>query len=235
MEKELSGSYPIVIDDRETGTINVAHEGLFWCFEATSELSADLVRLSVFGDEGEGYLGVMEPRDGKLRLKKRLSRSAVSAFPCPITHGGRQGAGHRIHIAAQPSGETVTQPIVIEDEDKPAELSSTECTNAPAAPAEEPEACLKDAETPCTAEPKASVPLVWRPCGCPCSYLSAMEAKQVFGSRSGVLEASDGEFIYLALPEDAELTAEQVRLFPGVSTILGKRHLVCRVKDGNLV
>lgn len=79
------------------------------------------------------------------------------------------------------------------------------------------------------------MPLVWRPCGCPCSYLSAMEAKQVFGSRSGVLEASDGQFIYLALPEDAELTAEQVRLFPGVSTILGKRHLVCRVKDGNLV
>lgn len=225
MEKELSGSYPIVIDDRETGTINVAHEGLFWCFEATSELSGDIVRLSVYGDGGEGYLGVMEPRDGQLRLKKRLSRSAVSSFPCPITHGGRQGSAHRVHIAEQPAGETKSAPIVIEEE--PAE---------PAACAETTDSSPTGAmpEQPCTEE-KVSAPLVWRPCGCPCSYLSAMEAKQVFGSRSGVLEANDGEFIYLALPEDPELTPDQVKLFPGVSVILGKRHLVCRVKDGNIV
>ncbi len=265
MEKEFTGTYPIFIDERETGIVSVAKEGLFWCFEAQSETVPDMVRLSVFGEGGEGYLGVMEPKDGLLWLRKKLSKSAVSGFPCPITHGGRKGMGQQAPRFPKMSAETVSAPIVPEPlpEEKPitgtmgSETSEAppeavhaakfvsptgaapECGSEPE-PEPEPPAC---AEEPAPETPKPpqepecphSPPLVWHPCGCPASYLNSVDAKQILGSRTGVLEASDDSFTYLAMPEDPELTPDQLRLFPGEALILGKSHLVCRVRNGNLV
>lgn len=243
MEKELSGSYPIVIDDRETGSLNVTREGLFWCFEATSEMSSDLVRLSVFGPNGdEGYLGVMAPENGLLRLRKKLSRSSLSAFPRSISYGGRRGSPAFRDIKsmeditteplpdepspeAQPSRENEHPPeMQLPQEDKPAPEDE---------PPPKPELSHKDKPAPEKQQmPPFPPPLVWRPCGCPCSYLASLEAKQIFGSRSGVLEARDDEYLYLALPEDDSFTREELLLFKGESIILGKRHLVCRIKNG---
>ncbi len=262
MEKEFTGTYPIFIDERETGTVSVAKEGLFWCFEAQSETVPDMVRLSVFGEGGEGYLGVMEPKDGLLWLRKKLSKSAVSGFPFPITHGGRKGVGQQF---PKMSAETVSAPIV--PEPLPEETSKIETMEAgtaerppeavhaakfesPTGPAHgceaepepepEPPACAEvpspeAPEPPQEPECPHSPPLVWHPCGCPASYLNSVDAKQILGSRAGVLEAKDDNFTYLAMPEDPELTPDQLRLFPGEALILGKRHLVCRVRNGNLV
>lgn len=259
MEKEFTGIYPIFIDERETGTVNVAKEGLFWCFEARSETVPDMVRLSVFGEGGEGYLGVMEPKDGLLWLRKRLSKAAVSGFPFPITHGGRKGVGQRVPEFPRMSAETMSAPIVpepVEEEPQPtiteAEANITVETEAvietsagpaPVCEAEEapePPACTDESvpeapETPQEPEQPHSPPLVWHPCGCPASYLNSVDAKQLLGSRTGILEARDDNFTYLAMPEDPELTPEQLRLFPGEALILGRRHLVCRVRNGNLV
>lgn len=91
MEKELTGNYPIILEGKETGTLNVSQEGLFWYFEASSDACDGIVRLSVYGDDGEGYLGVMEPKENRLRLKKKLSRSALSDFPGKISYAGKQG------------------------------------------------------------------------------------------------------------------------------------------------
>jgi hypothetical protein len=59
-------------------------------FEAGCEDTGKLLRLSVYG-EREGYLGVMVPRDGRLYLKKSLSRAALRSFPQQITHAGPAG------------------------------------------------------------------------------------------------------------------------------------------------
>jgi len=263
MEKEFTGTYPIFIDERETGTVSVAKEGLFWCFEARSETVPDMVRLSVFGEGGEGYLGIMEPKDGLLWLRKRLSKAAVSGFPFPITHGGRRGAGQRLpkppELSAEsgsapivpepfPEGKPITDTMAAEKPETPPEAVHAAKFEAPAEPAPECKAEEEHDPPVCTEEPAPeapeasqaheqphSPPLVWHPCGCPASYLNSVDAKQILGSRTGILEARDDNFTYLAMPEDPELTPDQLRLFPGEALILGKRHLVCRVRNGNLV
>ncbi len=63
--------YPIILDNRTIGQLQ-------------------LLRLSVYG-EREGHLGVMVPRDGRLYLKKSLSRAALRSFPQQITHAGPAG------------------------------------------------------------------------------------------------------------------------------------------------
>ena len=105
---DISGKYPIIIDGRETGELQVSREGLFWSFEGTSQMNDGIIRLSVFGEEGEGYLGVMEPRDKRLWLKKRLSRNAVTDFPTHITHAGEPGTAAFVPLKKEEaSAETV--------------------------------------------------------------------------------------------------------------------------------
>ena len=82
--------YPILFDGEERGELEVREEGLMTVFEARCADPGHLVRLSVYGD-GEGYLGVMAPRAGKLHLQKRLSRLAMRDFPRGITHAGPAG------------------------------------------------------------------------------------------------------------------------------------------------
>lgn len=231
MEKELTGNYPIIIDGRETGRISVDREGLFWCFEASSEMCDGIIRLSVYGDGKEGYLGVMEPRGNGLRLRRKLSRAGLTAFPNSITHGGRQG---------EPQDSLLKEEITESTENTSDEPSCD-------APADGGGDCQEDCagdegelppqyEKP-PPEPKteAASPLIWKFCGCPCSYLSSLEAKSIFGSQKNVLEARDGEYIYLALPESSGLDPAQQNLFTGRAHILGSPHLICRIKNGKIV
>ena len=232
MEKELSGNYPIIIDGRETGRISVDREGLFWCFEANSEMCDGIIRLSVYGDGQEGYLGVMEPRGNGLRLRKKLSRAGLTAFPKTISHGGRQGEPQTVLSADEPaeSSELISDEPPCEEapadggEDCHEDSGDEDCGQAP--PYEKP---------PPEPEPEAASPLIWKFCGCACSYLSSLEAKSIFGAQKNVLEARDGEYIYLALPESAGLDQSQQRLFFGKAHILGSPHLICRVKNGKIV
>ena len=127
---DISGKYPIIIDGRETGELEVSREGLFWSFEGTSQMNDGIIRLSVFGEDGEGYLGVMEPQDMRLWLKKKLSRNATSGFPTRITHAGEPGTAtfaplkkeeapeeaHPLHnsptpqTSEEPLGSTISEP-----------------------------------------------------------------------------------------------------------------------------
>lgn len=264
MDMEFSGKYPIIIDGSEKGEIEVLRDGLFWCFEATSEMADGILRLSVYGDGKEGYLGIMEPCDGKLKLKKRFSRSALAAFPAQITHAGRRGESQK-HAHSAPEHkepEKPTAPVALEPqhhhEPEPRELHEAEV--------KEPEVVLELEEQielerssnasgwdtpmkihhsnlPTQGPPRAPhnkggerQGLVWRRCGTPASFLSTMEGKSLFGSQPNVMEAVDGDFIYLAIPvKTAVLSPHQRGLLRDRTSILGEDYWVCKVKDGKIL
>ncbi len=74
---------PIYIDGRETGALDIQREGPVTVMRADLEDVGRVVRLTVFG-EREGYLGVPEPVDGRLKLTRRLSPAQMRTFPkCP--------------------------------------------------------------------------------------------------------------------------------------------------------
>ena len=175
MEMELTGSYPIIIDGSQSGKVEITRDGLFWCFCAESErLGDEILRLSVYGDGGEGYLGVMEPEGQKLRLTRKLSRSVLSAFPKSITHGGRQGELPR---QTEDSPPPALSPAATEESHS--EALSTEA----AIPAEE--------SIPPPAPPPTAVIRQgcddWLPCPCPCWLFSGLREKSSFGGISGAL------------------------------------------------
>ena len=77
---------PILYENKPVGTLEAAQDGLFTVFTGVCEpVCGDRLRLAVFGETARGYLGLMLPeRDGKLQLRKRLTRLERSALPQPI-------------------------------------------------------------------------------------------------------------------------------------------------------
>ncbi|MGI5935540.1 MAG: hypothetical protein ACOX7I_01865 [Oscillospiraceae bacterium] len=86
--ENLIGTYPIIIDGNTVGSVDVSQKGLYTVFEASCPDTGELLRLWVFGSDGEAYLGVMAPQGGALRLVRRFSRAALKDFPKNITHAG---------------------------------------------------------------------------------------------------------------------------------------------------
>lgn len=126
MDDILTGVYPIICDNQRTGELTVSREGAFYVFEAAAEMRDGLLRLSVYGSDGEGYLGVMQPEGGALTLKRRLSRAALKSFPS------------RIAFAA-PSGSAL-----------PAPSDAGECSEPESPPPESGNAPLKFCANPCS-------------------------------------------------------------------------------------
>lgn len=87
------GKYPIMLDGELCGALEVSHRGALTVFSAVCAMRDELLRISVYDSEGEGYLGVMSPENGELRLKKTLSRTAMLGFPQEIAEVTRSGAG----------------------------------------------------------------------------------------------------------------------------------------------
>ncbi len=88
----MSETYPIHIDGEKKGTLTVTEEGLSRVFRARCEDPGRLVRLSVYGEGREGYLGVMEPENGALSLCRKLSRTAAASFPERIEYAAEAGS-----------------------------------------------------------------------------------------------------------------------------------------------
>lgn len=78
--------YPIYINGIRNGTLTVTQEKLHLVFSAECGYTSGIVRLSVFGNGGSAYLGVMEPRGDKLVLLRRKSREQLKDFPRPIEY-----------------------------------------------------------------------------------------------------------------------------------------------------
>ena len=87
----MTGTYPVLLDGKHKGTLRVTQEGLNTIFEIRCEHPGRMVRLSVYGQGREGYLGVPAPEGSSLVLRRRLSRAAMAGFPEKMVAGGAGG------------------------------------------------------------------------------------------------------------------------------------------------
>ena len=236
MEIEIAGSYPIILDGETVGEITVSREGLFWSFEASCEMRDEIVRLSVYGNGKEGYLGIMEPFGEMLKLTKKFSRSALKEFPNSISHAGQKGELEGIEPQAFAKPQTYTEP-------KPTEV--------PQYSGEFPLFCYSGEEVAPIAPPEdnkpppfeRSIPLFdiseldWRPCPLPCSLFSGLKEKKFCSYITGAYIAHGDDFQLLAIPEDiaATLPAESSIYFIDKIIIFDSTYLICEIKQGKSV
>lgn len=78
--------YPVYIGNEEKGSLAVYPDGLMTCFEAECESTAEIIRLNVYGSDGEAYLGTLTPAGDKLCLKRKFSRAQLRSMPQKILY-----------------------------------------------------------------------------------------------------------------------------------------------------
>lgn len=140
----MENKYPIIIAGALCGFVTVTVRGALTEFQAECRMMPGILRLSVYGEGREGYLGVLIPSgDGKMRLKKTLSRTAMRDFPGMIDHAGAAGEA----MEDEPAAEAFSPGR----EEKPAPKPE------PEAPVPEPEAPIPEPETPAP-EPEIPAP-----------------------------------------------------------------------------
>lgn len=75
---------PVWENGERIGALEVRREGLYLVFRARLPLREGLPRLWLCGEGESVCLGLPEPREGRLRLEKRLSRAYCAALPSPL-------------------------------------------------------------------------------------------------------------------------------------------------------
>ena len=97
----MEGTYPLLLDGAQAGEVRVSVQGAWTVFEARCANQPGIVRISVYGEGREGYLGVLAPEGEGLALRRKLSRSELRGFPTEIAYAGRAGepVGRDAHIA----------------------------------------------------------------------------------------------------------------------------------------
>lgn len=76
---------PVYINQEQAGQLTVSQDGLYTVLEAeVPGISDRLIRLWAHGGGKSACLGVMQPWEGGLYLRRRLSRRELAAFPDPI-------------------------------------------------------------------------------------------------------------------------------------------------------
>ncbi|MDY3860577.1 MAG: hypothetical protein SO014_08090 [Candidatus Limivicinus sp.] len=83
--------YPLIIDGKRAGKLNVESSGLYTCFEAWTGESDRLLRVWVHGGGRCAYLGVMQPWSGGMYLRRRMSRRESADFPEYIEFASNDG------------------------------------------------------------------------------------------------------------------------------------------------
>lgn len=107
--------YSITKDGEKIGTLKVGRQGGYTVFEAECHMMPGLVRLSVYGQGREAYLGVLVPQQGRMLLKKRLSPSAMRDFPEEIEFVGPAGG---MEMKTEPAREMKEECSPDENEEK---------------------------------------------------------------------------------------------------------------------
>lgn len=93
MAENMVGKYPVMIDGRAVGTLEVSRHGAVTVFDVRCRMLEGIVRISVYGQASEGYLGVLAPEGEGLRLCRSLSPAAMRTFPRDIVEAGPAGLG----------------------------------------------------------------------------------------------------------------------------------------------
>lgn len=99
----MVGKYPVMLNEKESGTLTITRQGVKYNFDAFCPDTDVFIRLSVYGNGKEGYLGVMQPENGGMRLRRSLSLNAVSKFPEKISYAGQRGERPKVKIQPAPS------------------------------------------------------------------------------------------------------------------------------------
>ena len=201
-------------------------------------IDEELVRLSVYGEGAEGYLGVMGPRDGELYLSKKLSRSAVSGFPGSISFAARAG---ETPPALSYADEEKTESVCDSSDAPPPSGDCCGCESTDASGGERADDCTchlpaEDDKPPPLenfAEQSIAFDGVWRHCPCPCSLFSGLEAKSVCSSISGALMLEEAEGVWLAVPDDIarEIPNSRYLAFTDREMIGGRHYQLAFVKN----
>lgn len=210
-------TYPIVIDEELAGKLTVDAQGGRTVFDAECRMLPGIVRLSVYGGGKEGYLGVLAPEDGKLRLRKALSRGQMKEFPSEIESAERSG------LDRTPEPE---QDVGTAHGDAPTQEEQDVGTVHGAAPTQEEQdagaahgAAPEETETEPPRELPQEVP-------------EDTEALSWYSSPDGALVCFDGVRNLIALP------VGDARIPEGVEgerrTVEGRDYLVYRTKDGRI-
>ena len=114
----MEGKYPLLIDGRASGELRVTRRGALTLFEAEAEDGGGILRLSVYGGGREGYLGVMSPSgEGRVALRRQLSRAALRDFPEQIEYAAPAGAAPAVtEPEPGPEPESAPEPEPGQDE-----------------------------------------------------------------------------------------------------------------------
>jgi len=231
MKIEITGCYPIILDGETVGEITITREGVFWSFDAKCEMRDEIVRLSVYGDGKEGYLGIMEPFGEVLRLTKKFSRNALNEFPTSISHAGEKGEVHSLEVEAHTS-----RPAPVETPQYSGEFPRNYYLREDTPPVVPPE---DDKPPPFVLlSPHSEIgELDWRPCPMPCSLFSGVSEKKVCSNITGAFLARDGENHLLAVPEDIAQTlpASSAICFIDKIIICDNIYLICKIYQGKPV
>lgn len=210
-------TYPIVIDEELAGKLTVDARGGRTVFNAECRMLPGIVRLSVYGGGKEGYLGVLAPEDGKLRLRKALSRDQMKEFPSEIESAERSG------LDRTPEPE---QDVGTAHGDAPTQEEQDVGAAHGVAPTQEEQdvgtvhgAAPEETETEPPRELPQEVP-------------EDTEALSWYSSPDGALVCFDGVRNLIALP------VGDARIPEGVEgerrTVEGRDYLVYRTKDGRI-
>ena len=120
--------YPLLLSGQKRGRLKVEKQGLYTLMEARASDPGDrgLVRLWVRGGGKEAYLGLMEPGEDGLHLRRRLSRLELAAFPAGIEQAtDRRLEEEAADIAEKPWGESALEARACPEEAEP--LPQAEC------------------------------------------------------------------------------------------------------------
>ncbi len=201
------GVYPLLLDGERAGEVRVSAEGAWTVFNVKSAMRPGIVRVSVYGDGREGYLGVLAPEGEALALCRRLSPGALRAFPGRIEYAGAAGAP-----GAKAAPENPPEPAAPENPPEPA----CEEEAPQAEPAEEPQAETEEPQPEAQTEaPPGIEDLYW------------------YASPDGALVCFDGTENLIALPlGDARIPGGGGGWRKRIE---GRDYIVYRTKDGRLV
>lgn len=107
----MEGSWPVMFGGREIGSLRAYARGAMTVFEAEASDPGGVLRLSVYGGGREGYLGVMSPAgEGRVALRRSLSRAALRGFPERIEYAAPSGEAAHAPEPEKPAPETVSEP-----------------------------------------------------------------------------------------------------------------------------
>ena len=241
MEFDISGNYPLILAGESAGEIQVSREGLYWNFEASCKKQEELVRLSVYGGGKEGYLGLMEPAGERLRLSRKLSRTAMRDFPKTISHGGQRGEP----LLPTEGEETLAEEIPPPEEEQEPKPDESDSYNGEFPLSYYNKANVKGMTPHNENKPPALVEITplsepafqydnlsWGPCALPCSLFSGLKEKKLCGNISGAYLAREGEMLFLAAPEVDILDFPKTPAmdFEDEIMIAGEKYKICKIK-----